>query len=35
MKFTYSNALFFVVRLLLPLLLISSIYFPEYYAFSD
>ncbi len=34
MKFTYSNALFFVVRLLLPLLLICSIYFPEYYAFS-
>jgi len=34
MKFTYSNALFFVGRLLVPLLLISSIYFPEYYAFS-
>lgn len=30
----YSNAPFFLVRLLLPLIVISSIYFPEYYAFS-
>ncbi len=34
MKFTYSNAPFFVVRLLLALIVIGSIYFPEYYAFS-
>ena len=34
MKFKYSNILFFVVRLLLPLLVICSIYFPEYYTFS-
>jgi|GEM_PF-2211741 len=34
MKFKYSNTLFFVVRLALPLLVICSIYFPEYYTFS-
>ena len=34
MKFKYSNILFFVVRLSLPLLVFCSIYFPEYYTFS-
>ena len=34
MKFKYSSTLFFVVRLSLPLLVICSIYFTEYYTFS-
>ena len=34
MKFKYSNTLFFVMRLALPLLVICSIYYPDYYTFS-